>query len=409
MNKTILPGALLGIIGGGEHSRMLALAARQMGYRVAVLSPEADCPAGPFANLAICASLDDVDAVADLARNTAAVAVEANSLSAEAAEVAARRVPLRPGPAVMRVARHRGRQKGFLRQRGFPVLPCVEIGSLRMLREALQVFKTPAVLKAAQAGHGGHRPFLIHSPLQAEEAWTAIGRRTSILEKWIHIHRELAVIVANSPSGEMATYGPIQRLYHRGLLDASASPPDVPKKMANRAVQLARDIACRLDVIGVLGVEMFVTDDYELVVNQLVPRLHDSGHLTLNAHATSQYEQLVRVMCGLPLGPANQLRPAATISLRGDLWQDGEPDWAKAFGLPETHLHLYGKRNPRPSRRMGHLTALAEESRTALARAITAREACGPSRSVASALLGCLTAALSNAPRWPRARSSDEN
>lgn len=409
MNKTILPGALLGIIGGGEHSRMLTLAARQMGYRVAVLSPEDDCPAAPFANLAICASWDDVDAVADLARNTAAVAVETDDLSAEAAEVAARRVPLRPGPPVMRVAQHRGRQKGFLRQRGFPVLPYVEIGSLRMLCEALREFKTPAVLKAAQAGHGGQKPFLIHSPLQAKEAWAAIGRRPSILEKWIHIHRELAVIVAHSPSGEMATYGPIQRMYHRGHLDASASPADLPKKMADRAVQLARDIASRLDVIGVLGVEMFVTDDYELLVNQFVPRPHDSGHLTLNAHATSQSEQLVRVMCGLPLGPANQLRPAATVSLRGDLWRDGEPDWAKALEVPGTHLHLYGKRNPRPSRRMGHITALAEESRTALARAITAREACGPGLLLASALFGCSTAALSNAPRWSPAQPSDEN
>jgi len=378
MNKAILPGALLGVIGGGEHSRMLTLTARQMGYRVAVLSPEADCPAGPYANLAICASLDDVDAVADLARNVAAVIVEVENLPAEAAEMAARRAPLRPGLPAIQVVQHRGLQKKYLRQRGFPVVPFVEVGSLKMLCEALQGFNTPAVLKAAQAGGGGRRQLLIHSPLQAEEAWVAIGKRQSVLERRIDIHRELTVIVSHSPSGEMVTYGPIQNTYRHGLLDASTAPIDLPKGIMARALQLARDIACRLDVIGLLSVEMFLTDDYELLVNQLVPRPHDSGHLTLNAHATSQFEQLVRAVCGLPLGPADQVRAAAMVSLRGDLWRDGEPDWAKAFEVPGTHLHLYGKRNPRPGRRMGHITALAREQRTAFARAITAREAMRP-------------------------------
>jgi len=378
MNTTILPGALLGVIGGGEHSRMLTLAARQMGYRVAVLSPEPDCPAAPFANLAICASLDDLDAVADLARNGAAVAVEVENLPAEAAEMAARRAPLRPGPRVIRITQHRGLQKRYLRQRGFPVIPFIEIASLRALDDALHGFKTPAVLKPAQAGCDGRQRFLIHSPLQAEEAWTAIGRRPAVLEKWIDIHRELTVIVAQSPFGEMATYGPIHNMYRHGVLDASVLPAGVPKSVSDRAVQLARDIACRLGAIGVLCVEMFVTDDYELLVNQLVPRPHGSGHLTLNAHATSQSEQLVRTMCVLPLGPADPLCPAATVSLRGDLWQDGEPDWAKAFEVPGTHVHLYGKRNAHPRRRMGHITVLAREPRTALARAITAREALRP-------------------------------
>ena len=378
MNKTVLPGALLGVIGGGEHSRMVTLAARRMGYRVAVLSPEAECLAEPFANLALCASLDDVDAVADLARNVAAVAVDVENLPADTAEVAARRVPLRPGRRVMRVTQHRGLQKRYLRRRGFPVLPFVEIGSLRMLHEALQGFKTPAVLKVAQIGCGGRRRFLIHSPLQAEEAWAAIGRRPAVLEKWIDIHRELSVIVAHSSSGEMVTYGPIHNMYRYGVLDASVLPASVPKGVTDRAVQLAREIACRLGAIGVLCVEMFLTDDYELLVNQLVPRPHGSGHLTLNAHATSQCEQLVRTMCGLPLGPADLLCPAATVSLRGELWRDGEPDWTRAFGVPGTHLHLYGKRNPQPGRTMGHITVLAREPRTALARAITAREALRP-------------------------------
>ncbi len=378
MNKTILPGALLGVIGGGENSRMLTLAARRMGYRVAVLSPEADCVAGPFANLAICASLDDVDAVADLARNVAAIAVEVANLPSESAEVAARRTPLRPGRRVLRVTQHRGLEKRYLRRRGFPVVPFVEIGSLRMLQEALQEFRTPAVLKAAQAGCGGRRQFLIHSPLQTEEAWTAIGRRPSVLEKWIDIHRELTVIVAHSPSGDMVTYGPIHSMYRYGVLDASVWPAGVPRSVTDRAIQLARDIACRLDVIGVFCVEMFLTDDYQLLVNQLVPRPHGSGHLTLNAHVTSQYEQLVRTMCGLPLGPANPLCAAATVSLRGEMWQDDEPDWTRALEVPGTHLHLYGKQNPQPGRTMGHITVLAREPRTALARAITAREALGP-------------------------------
>ncbi len=378
MNTTILPGALLGIIGGGEHSRMLTLAARKMGYRVAVLSPEANCPAAPLANLALCASPEDVDAVADLARNVAAVAVDVEHLPPEAAEVAARRAPLRPGPRVIRVTQHRGLQKRYLQQRGFPVAPFVEIASLRALDDALHGFKTPAVLKPAQAGCDGRQRFLIHSPLQAQEAWTAIGRQPSVLEKWIDIHREVTVIVAHSPSGEMATYVPIHNVYRHGVLDASVSPASLPKGVTDRTIQLARDIACRLDAIGVLCVEMFLTDDYDLLVNRLVPRPHDSGHLTQNAHATSQFEQLVRAICGLPLGPTDLLRPAATVSLRGDLWQDDEPDWRKALEVPGTHVHLHGKRNSQPCRRIGHITVLAGEPRTALARAIAAREALRP-------------------------------
>lgn len=378
MNRTILPGAFLGVIGGGPHSRMFALAARQMGYRVAVLGPEADYPAALFADLAIRASPDDVDAVVDLANNVAVVTVEIENLSVAATEAVAQRVPLRPGPRVIRVARHRGLQKRYLRQQGFPVTPFLEIASLKTLREALREFKTPAMLKAARAGCGGRRRFLIRSPLQAEEAWTTIGGRLSVLEEWIDIHWELTVVVAHSLSGEIITYGPIQNIYHRGVLDGSVSPADLPRGIADRAIQLARDIACRLDVIGVLCVEMFLTDDYELLVNRLVPRPHDSGCLTLDAHATSQIEQLVRAICGLPLGSASQLCPAATINLRGDLWRNGEPDWAKAFEVPGTHLHLYGKRNPRPGQRVGHITTLAEEPRTALARAVTAWEALRP-------------------------------
>jgi len=374
MKTRVLPGAMLGIIGGGLHSWLFTVTARQMGYRVAVLSPDADCPAGQIANFSISAPREDVEAVANLARNVAAVTVDLEDFSVEAAEAAARRAPLRPGPRVMQVTQHRGLEKQYLRQRGLPVAPFAEIDSLETLRDALTRLGTPAVLKVAQAGGGGRRQFVIRSSSQAEEAWKAIGRRQSVLEKRLDIHREFAVVVAHSACGEMVTYGPILSMERHGHRDSWVAPADLPKAVTDRAVQLARFIACRLEAIGLLCVELFLTGDGQLLVNQLVPRPHDCGHLTLNGHATSQYEQLVRATCGLPLGPADQLRPAATVSLPGDLCQDGEPDWARVFDVPGTYLHLYDGKRLRPDQSLGHITALAPESRRALSRAVTARD-----------------------------------
>lgn len=394
MKTMILPGALLGIIGGGLHSWLFAHAARRMGYRVALLSAEADCPAAQIANLAISAPREDVDAVADLARNVAAVVVDVEDLSAEAAEVAARRAPLRPGLRVMPVAQHRAREKRYLQQLGLPVAPFADIDSLATLRGALTQLGLPAVLKVAQRGSAARRQFTIQSPLQAAEAWKALGWQPSILEPWLDIQQELAVIVARSPCGDMVTYGPILNTYRRGRCDSSRAPADLPKAVSERAIQLARFLSGRLKITGLLCVEMFLTGGGELLVNRLVPRAHDSGYLTLHAHATSQYEQLVRATCGLPLGSVEQLRPAATVGLLGELWQDGEPDWAKAFKIPGTCLHLYAKRNPRPDERMGHLGASAGDSRRALVRASTAREVLRKPRSTI-----WRPAAVSNGPR----------
>lgn len=371
----IPPGATVGVLGSGQLGRMFAIAARRMGYRVHTLSPDDDTPTGQVADREIQAAYDDLDAVRAFARGVAVVTFEFENVSAAAAEAAAEHAPVRPAGAVLHTTQNRLREKGFLRRAGFPVAPFAAVRSPEELARAVAEIGTPAVLKTAGWGYDGKGQAKIATPGEAAAAWSSLGTDEAILEAFVDFEREVSVVGARGLDGAFAHFGVIANDHRNHILDVSVAPAPVPPAVARDAVEIARGILEALQVVGVLCVEMFLTRDGRLLVNELAPRPHNSGHLTFDACVTSQFEQQLRAICGLPLGGTGLLRPAAMANLLGDLWRDGEPDWSAACRFPEVKLHLYGKAAPRPGRKMGHLTALADDPEEARRIVLAAREA----------------------------------
>lgn len=359
MNDRILPGATIGVLGSGQLGRMLAIAARRMGYRVATFSPDTDSPTGQVADLEVSAAYDDLDAVRAFARRVDVVTFEFENVSAAAAQAAADYTPVRPAGSVLHTTQHRIREKTFLARAGFPVTPFWPVRSLDDLHAGLAALGCPAVLKTAGFGYDGKGQARVASPAEAETAFHGLGGQEALLEAFIDFEREVSVVAARGLDGSFAHFGVIENTHRHHILDVSLAPAALPEATARQALEIARGILEALDVVGVLCVEFFLTRAGALLVNELAPRPHNSGHLTFDACVTSQFEQQLRAVCGLPLGSTAQLRPAAMANLLGDLWQQGEPDWAAALAFPAVKLHLYGKQSPRPGRKMGHLTALA--------------------------------------------------
>jgi 5-(carboxyamino)imidazole ribonucleotide synthase len=375
--SAILPGATLGVLGSGQLGRMFALAARRMGYRVHTFSPDNGTPTGQVADREVRGDYADLDAVAAFARGVDAVTFEFENVAAAAAEAAARYAPVRPAGAVLHTTQNRLREKGFLSQAGFPVAPYRAVRSGEELERALAEIGTPAVLKTAGWGYDGKGQARIDAAGGAAAAWAALGTDEAILEAFVDFEREISVVAARGEDGAFTHWGAIENRHRHHILDLSVSPAAVPPRVAAEAVEIARGILESLGVVGVLCVELFVGRDGRLLVNELAPRPHNSGHLTIDAAVTSQFEQQVRAVCALPLGSTELLRPAAMANLLGDLWQGGEPDWAAASRIPGVKLHLYGKTEARPGRKMGHLTALAATPEQAATRVQAAREALG--------------------------------
>ena len=377
-SRFIGPGAVIGVLGSGQLGRMFAIAARRMGYRVHTLSPDEDTPTGQVADLEIQASYDDLDAVSDFARHVGVVTFEFENVPAPTAEAAARCAPVRPSGSVLHTTQQRIREKSFLTSAGLPTTPYREVHSLAGLHRALADLGCPAVLKTAAFGYDGKGQFRIgpggDAPDRAAEAWAAIGKQEAVLEAFIDFDREISVVAARGEDGQFVHYGAIENQHTHHILDVSIAPARVSERIAQEAVDLARCVLERLDVVGVLCVEFFVTRDGSLLINELAPRPHNSGHLTVDACITSQFEQQLRAVCGLPLGSTEMHRPAAMANLLGDLWADGEPDWAAACAFPGVKLHLYGKLEPRPGRKMGHLTALNNDPEEAYRTVLAARQ-----------------------------------
>jgi 5-(carboxyamino)imidazole ribonucleotide synthase len=369
----ILPGATLGVLGSGQLGRMFAMAARRMGYRVHVLSPESDTPTGQVADVEVIASYDDLDSIRAFARRVDVVTFEFENVPAATAEAAAEFAPVRPAGRVLHVAQQRAREKGFLRERGFPVTPFATIRTERDLLRGLDDPGLPGVLKTASFGYDGKGQARVGTEGEVRAAWEAMGRPEAVLERHIVFEREVSVVAARGVDGWTTSYGVIENVHANHILDVSVLPAAVSPEVERRAAEIAHGVLQALDVVGVMCVEFFLTPDEELLVNELAPRPHNSGHLTIDACMTSQFEQQVRAICGLPPGSVELLRPAAMANLLGDLWQQGEPDWAAACALPGVRLHLYGKTDPRPGRKMGHLTALAGTPDEARALALAAR------------------------------------
>jgi 5-(carboxyamino)imidazole ribonucleotide synthase len=354
---------------------MFAMAARRMGYRVHTFSPDEDTPTGQVADLEITASYDDLDAVRDFARGVSAVTFEFENVPAATAAAAAEFAPVRPGGNVLHIAQHRLREKTFLRNAGLPVTPFRRIDGISELQIAMQDLGLPAVLKSAGFGYDGKGQFTIRSADQAGEAWEAIGQQEAVLEAFIEFEREVSVVGARSETGEFAHFGVTENRHRNHILDLSIAPGNVSAAVFGDAVEITRAILEKLEVVGVLCVEFFLCPGDKLLVNELAPRPHNSGHFTFDANLTSQFEQQLRAVCGLCLGSVRQFAPAAMANLLGDLWTEGEPNWAATCCTPNVKLHLYGKSEARPGRKMGHLTALADSAVQAASDVEMARKA----------------------------------
>jgi 5-(carboxyamino)imidazole ribonucleotide synthase len=369
--KAILPGSTVGVLGSGQLGRMFAIAARRMGYRVHTLSPDTDTPTGQIADVEIVAPYDDLDAVRYFARRVSVVTFEFENVSAEAAEAAAQFAPVRPAGHVLHTTQNRLREKTFLRDHGFPVTPFRGVRSLADATVATRELGVPGILKTADFGYDGKGQLRVTS---AQQPWPQ-EVRDYVYEAFIDFDREVSVVAARGVDGSFSHWGVIENQHRNGILDLSISPARVTDAVHRRAIEIARGVLEALGVVGVLCVEFFLTRSGELMINELAPRPHNSGHLTFDANVTSQFEQQLRAVCGLPLGATDLLRPAAMANLLGDLWEHGEPDWAAALAIPNVKLHLYGKHEARPGRKMGHLTALADTPDEAARIALAAREA----------------------------------
>jgi 5-(carboxyamino)imidazole ribonucleotide synthase len=370
-----LPGATLGVLGSGQLGRMFALAACRMGYRVRTFSPGRDTPTGQVAELEVAAPYEDLDAVREFARGVRAVTFEFENVPASAVAAVESVAPVRPSGEVLHTTQHRLREKSFLSKHGFPVTRFRPVKTVEDLRAGLDELGYPAVLKTADFGYDGKGQRTIRNADETDAAFAALAGREGILEAFVAFERELSVVAARGTGGACASYGVVENSHTRHILDHTFAPAHVSPAVARRAEEIARALLEQLDYAGVLCVELFLTGDDGLFVNELAPRPHNSGHFTIEACAASQFEQQVRALCNLPLGSTEQFRPAAMANLLGDLWQGGEPDWRGACAVPNVALHLYGKRAARAGRKMGHLTALAPTTDEALRTVLAARGA----------------------------------
>ena len=386
MNTPILPGAVIGVLGSGQLGRMLALAARRMGYRTHVFSPDPGAPASQVADRAWTAAYDDLDAVRAFAQSVSAVTLEFENVPASTVEEIKELVPVRPGGAVLHTTQHRLREKIFLDRAGFPTVPFRAVPSRAALDVALKELGPPTVLKTAGFGYDGKGQTKISISDEIEAAWATLGGGEGVLEAWVDFACEVSVVAARGMEGAFVHFGVVENTHRDHILDLTLAPAPLSPETTYEAVEITQGIFEELDIVGTACVEFFLSTDGKLLVNEIAPRPHNSGHWTIDAAVTSQFEQQLRAVCGVPLGGTGQLRPAAMANLLGDLWMEGEPEWTTALAFPEAKLHLYGKREARPGRKMGHLTALAGTTEAAAKLARAARATIAPVRRTGASL-----------------------
>jgi len=373
MNRQYLPGSTIGVMGGGQLGRMFAVAARRMGYRVHVFTPDHDSPASQFADATTEADYRDEDAVKRFLRDLELLTFEFENIPPETIGWCANQIEVRPAGAIIETAQNRLREKNFFSENGFPVPPFHAVRSSAELASAVEQLGRSAILKTIAFGYDGKGQQSISSR-DLKEVWETRVSDELILERAIDFDKEISVIVARDPSGNVKSF-PIGENVHRDhILDVTIVPATIPNSVAKEAIDIACAIAEKLELVGLLAVEMFQEKGGSLLVNEIAPRPHNSGHWSLEGCVTSQFEQHVRAVCGLGLGSTELLRPSAMANLLGDIWQLGEPDWAGALAIPNIHLHLYGKHEARPRRKMGHLTALASSAEEAANLVRRARE-----------------------------------
>jgi 5-(carboxyamino)imidazole ribonucleotide synthase len=366
---SILPPATIGILGGGQLGRMTALAARSMGYQVQVLDPDPACAASAVVERVVVAPFDDAGGAAELARQCDVVTIEIEQIAPPALEAALAHAPVRPAPAILRMVQHRGRQKRWLSDNGFPVGAYTPVHSAAELTAAARDLGPSLFVKACEGGYDGRSQIRLDATSDPGEAYALLGGRESVAEQALDLSLELSVLVARRPRGDLVVYPPALNHHEQQVLAWSVMPALLPRGVARDAQAIAAGIAESLHLEGILAIEMFLLRDRRLLVNELAPRPHNSYHASELACPTSQFEQLVRAVCDLPLGDAEPARPAAIYNLFGELWDGGrEPDFARALTVPTARLFLYGKHGPRRGRKMGHLAALGGSADEALER-----------------------------------------
>jgi 5-(carboxyamino)imidazole ribonucleotide synthase len=378
MSRVHGPGSRLGIMGGGQLGRMLALAARRLGYRVHVYAPGARSPTGTVADVEVTAGYDDEEAVRRFASGVDVLTFEFENVPADTVRWAAEHCEVRPGAQALAIAQNRIREKTFLSDGGFPVAPWAEVTSSADLSAAAARLGYPAVLKTAESGYDGKGQRRLGSPDDLVAA--DLPPFPGVLEAWVPFVMEISVVLARGADGSVAVFPVGENIHLHHILDATLVPARLDPAVARRAEKLASAVAARLDFTGVLAVEMFVLANGSLLVNEIAPRPHNSGHFTLDACVTDQFEQQLRAVCGLPLGSPELLRPCAMANLLGDLWSRGEPAWAAVAAFGDVKIHLYGKDRAVPGRKMGHLTVLGATADAALERVRAARSSLGGGR-----------------------------
>jgi 5-(carboxyamino)imidazole ribonucleotide synthase len=377
-SSIVRPGGLLAFLGGGQLGRMTAIAARTMGYRVRVMDPEARCPASFVADEVFVGQWDDADAARRLATGADAVTLEIEQIGVDALTEVARIAPLRPGVEPIRIIQDKTLQKTWLAEAGFPVGPFRVVRSETELHESVAALDNRVFLKIGRGGYDGRGQVRIglDNPVSEESiaaAWKSIGARPAVAEQALDLKCEISVMAARNPSGEVRSFPAARNHHENQILDWSVLPAGVPLELESRAEVLAAAIIDRLGLEGLLCVEIFITRQGELLVNELAPRPHNSYHQSERGCVTSQFEQAVRATCNLPLGSTALTTPAAIVNLLGDVWLNGTPNFAAALAVPGVRLHLYEKRTPRAGRKMGHLSSIGSTAEEALERVLEAK------------------------------------
>ena len=370
MESPLLPGGTIGILGGGQLGRMSAIAARRMGYKVKTFDPSATACAAAVADDHTTAEWQDRAALTRFAQDCGRITLEFENIPPATVEWVAQSVPAHPSAKVLATCQNRRREKEFLKAAGIPCAPFAVVTSLAELKQATQSIGFPCVLKTADFGYDGKGQVkLPDASADLAAAWEKMGGAMGVLEGWIPFQMEISVIVARTVDGRTAVYDPAENIHRHHILHFSISPARIPAPLLQTAKNLALEIAQKIELVGLLAVEMFVCDG-KILVNELAPRPHNSGHQTFDAHQTSQFEQHIRAVCGLPLGGTEPLVPSVMVNLLGDLWHGGQaPDWTKVLNDPSAKLHLYDKGKAAPGRKMGHFTVTAPTLAEALQRA----------------------------------------
>lgn len=368
----ILPPSMLGMLGGGQLARFFVIAAHEMGYRVMVLDPDKNSPAGLLADVHLCAAYDDQAALDRMARECVAVTTEFENVPASTLSALAQSVPVHPAASAVAICQHRISEKNFLRDNGFPHAPYVEVNEeIDIPMDDAGLY--PGILKVARFGYDGKGQARVRNREEALAAFRNFKGEQCVLENMLALDYEVSVVLARDAAGNVKAFPVAENIHRNGVLDISIVPARGSAAVREQAQALARGVAAKLNYVGTLGVEFFVCNG-SLYINEMAPRPHNSGHYTIDACVTNQFEQQIRALCGLPLGDPRLHSPAVMVNLLGDIWRDGEPEWGALFEQLDLKLHLYGKHEARAGRKMGHFTVIGDNAEDVIAHAMSARQ-----------------------------------